>query len=185
MPIYHQEPENDSPEVVQRRPYQSFGCFLLHFGPIVLYCSKYVLEDDIRKLVAEAFDIRRLDAAKWGVGVDPHADLQGALGLPAYYGKNLNALRDCMQDLIITDDGGMAVILADFDDFARRERDFARGILDAFAYGSRFLQVFGKTLLVMVHTKNPDVDFGELGAVTAWWNEKEFVRADRANLKTS
>jgi hypothetical protein len=60
MPIYHQQPDNDSPDPVRRRPYQSFGCSMLHIGPIAVYCSDEILEGDIEKLAAEAFDVQRL-----------------------------------------------------------------------------------------------------------------------------
>ncbi len=76
----------------------------------------------------------------------------------------------------------MAVVLEDFDDFAKRAPDFARGVLDVFAHGSRLLQIFAKTMIILVHTKDPDSDFGPLGAVKAWWNPREFVRSVRGKL---
>ncbi len=158
---------------------------MLHTGPIALYCSNEVLEDDINKLIAEAFDVRRLDASKWRVESNAHDDLKRVLQLPAYYGGNLDALDDCMQDLVIPDEGGMAIVLAEYDDFARRDERLARGILDVLARGSRLLQVFGKTLVALVHTRDPDVKFGELGAITAWWNTGEFVRSNRGRSRTS
>lgn len=179
MPIYHQEPANDSAQTVKRQPYQSFACSLLHFGPIALYCNKQVLENDISKLVSEQFDIRRLHAANWSSSASFHEEIQKTLEFAAHYGKNLNALRDCLSDLNIADNGGMSIVLTDFDDFFADDPDFAVGILDAFANASRLLQIFGKTLLVMVHTKNPDINFGSLGTITAWWNRQEFARHKR------
>lgn len=179
MPIYHPEPGDPAAEQVHRRTYQSFACGLLHFGPIALYCSKLVLEEDLERLKAERFDVRRFDAARWATKEAAHADLMATLDFPDYYGKNLDALNDCLGDLDIADDGGMAVVLDDYDEFARRKPDFATGVLDIFACGSRLLQIFGKTLLVLVHSKDPDINFGPLGAVTAWWNSKEFLRSER------
>jgi len=158
---------------------------MLHIGPIALYCSDDILEGDIEKLAAEAFDVRRVDASRWAVASDAHDDLKRVLQLPSYYGRNLDALNDCMQDLIIPDAGGMAIVLAQYDDFARRDARVARGILDVIARGARFLQVFGKTLVALVHTKDPDLDFRELGAVTAAWNRREHVGADRGRPRTS
>lgn len=183
MPIYHLEPGLVASENVRRRSYQSFACELLHFGPIALYCSRNVLDEDVQKLQAEGFDVRRMHAGRWGLVVTEHDDLQATLGLPDYYGKNLDALRDCLcGDLGIADDGGMAIVLDDFDDYTRRRPDVAQGMLDVFASSSRLLQVFAQTLLVLVHTKDPEIDFGPLGAVSAWWNSKEFVRASRGRV---
>jgi RNAse (barnase) inhibitor barstar len=130
-------------------------------------------------LEAEGFDVRRMNAGRWGGDGSPHDDLKATLGFPDYYGHNIHALADCLRDLEIADEGGMAVVLEDFDDFARPSPGAAKSLLDVFASGSRLLQLFGKTLVILVHTKDPDSDFGPLGAVTAWWNRKEFVRADR------
>src|SRR5262249_43533993 len=117
MPIYHQQPLNDSPDLVERRPYQSFGCSMLHLGPIALYCRKEILEDEVQKLVAEVFDVRRLDASRWGVGGDAHEDMKRVLQLPSYYGRNLNALDECIHEVTIPDEGGMAIVLSEYDDF--------------------------------------------------------------------
>lgn len=185
MPIYHQEPENDSADAVRRRPYQSFGCALLHLGPLALYSNAQFLEEDLGKLAAESFDIRTLHASTWKDGDSPHADLQSCLGLPDHYGKNLNALSDCMHDLVISDDGGMAIVIRDYDKFTTHSPDFAKGILDVLVSGARFLQMFGKTLLILVHTNDVDASYGPLGATHAHWNPREFVRADRGGLETS
>ena len=182
MPIYHAEPGDDSPKAVGRQSYQSFACGLLHFGPVALYCSRRQLDADLQTLVAEGFDVRRMQAGRWGADVSAHDDLKATLEFPEFYGGNLNAMSDCLRDVKISDEGGLAVVLEDFDDFAKRAPDFARGVLDVFAHGSRLLQIFAKTLIILVHTKDPDSDFGPLGAVTAWWNLKEFVRSNRGKL---
>lgn len=181
MPIYHQEPENDSPPDLRRQRYQSFGCQLVHFGPIHLYRDESFLDDDIAKLTAESFEVRRLDAASWRVTDDAHDALESALTLPVYYGRNLDALDECMRGLAIPDDGGLLFVLHHFDGFAKASRthDFARGLLDVFAHGPRLLQYFGKTFLVFLQVGDRDVDFGELGAVSPWWNRREFVREPR------
>jgi RNAse (barnase) inhibitor barstar len=179
MPIYHKEPENDSAATIKRQPYQSFSCSLLHCGPIALYYNKQILENDINKLVSEQFDIRRLNASIWRSDTSVHEAIQNTLGFPSYYGKNLNALRDCLSDLDIADNGGMSIVLTDFDDFSDYNQDFAECMLDIFARSSHRLQIFGKTLIVMVHTKDPDASFGNLGAITAWWNTQEFQRNKR------
>lgn len=179
MPIYHPEPGDDAPATVTRHSYQSFACGLLHYGPIALYCNRRGLQADLEILATERFDVRCFNALNWGRDGSLHDDLMAGLDFPPYYGKNLNALSECLRELDISDDGGMAVVFNDFDEVFRRNPDLARGVLDVFTAGSRLLQIFGKTLLVLVHTKDPDADYGPLGAVKAWWNPREFLRAER------
>jgi RNAse (barnase) inhibitor barstar len=185
MPIYHQQPENDSEETVRRRAYQSYGCSLLHFGPVALYCNPRFLEEDMQRLTEEAFEIRTVNASKWDTAQSLHTDLQKCLEFPDWYGKNFNALADCLRDVAISDTGGLVVVIWNFDDFANRDASMANGVLDVFARASRLLQVFGKSFLVLVHSKNPDIRIDRLGAVEAWWNSKEFARKNRGCDQTS
>ena len=158
---------------------------MLHFGPVALYRNTTFLGEDIAKLESEGFDMRTLDASRWDEVVALHNDLKTTLELPDYYGENLNALSDCMQDLVIPDDGGMAIVIRDYDAFSNRFADYALGFLDVLTRGSRFLQIFGKTLLVIVHTNDANASFERLGATSAVWNSREFVRKNRGDAETS
>lgn len=181
MPVYHQEPENDSAENITRRPYQSFACGLLHFGPVALYSSQIYMDEDIAKLADEDFDIRNFHASAWKDKDSLHDDLVEQLNLPNYYGRNLHALDDCLRDIPIPDSGGLALAFRDYDQFFAYSPGQARGILDVLTSGSRLLQCFGKTLLVMIHTNDADFDrkLGPLGAISAQWNSRQFLRKDR------
>src|SRR5688572_18658761 len=104
MPIYHPEPGDDAPKFVERRSYQSLACRLLLSGPVALYCSRTRLDADLEELRTEQFDVRRMNAGGWSSKAAAHEDLETALGLPDYYGRNLDALNDCMGDLEISDE---------------------------------------------------------------------------------
>jgi hypothetical protein len=47
-----------------------------------------------------------------------HESLLVELSFPAYYGKNLDALNDCISDLDVPDDGGVAIVLTSYDVYA-------------------------------------------------------------------
>ena len=79
----------------------------------------------------------------------------------------------------IGDTGGIAFALANYDEFVRVEPTAAWEYLDAMARSSRRLLVAGKTLIALVHTKDPELEIPALGALTAWWNQAEFVRDKR------
>ena len=44
------------------------------------------------------------------------------LGFPEYYGQNLDALDDCLADVDVPADGGVAIVLRGYDRFAQVER---------------------------------------------------------------
>lgn len=181
MPIYQPEPENDSPSSVRRRPYQSFSCSLLHFGPIALYYRVEVMEQDLAKLASERFAIRQFNCSHWQSGEVAHQELKARLEFPEYYGMNLHALRDSLLEMPISDEGGLALVFRSYHTFTASHPDLAVGILDAVAATSRLNQIFGKSLLALVQTSDPSADYGKLGAVQACWNQAEFLREKRCN----
>lgn len=179
MPIYHPEPGDTAPETLRRRSYNSFACRLLHFGPVILYRSREILSEDLATLKGDGFEVREFSAAKWAN--DPRTisdDLTAVLRFPRH-GGGLAGLEDCLVDTLsadIPDDAGMVVVIEDCDALAR---DFFRSFLDVFASAATFLQVFGKTFMVFLHSNDPAIDFGRFGGTRAHWNPREFLWSDR------
>jgi len=191
MPIYHQNPENDSDDLVERRPYQSFGHSLMSHSPVTLYCGLAVLEDDLRQLAEEHWVAVRVSAAQWAE-TDEFDDVFRALPLPDYWAdsdhlRHPYKLREALDELLVRDAGGVALVLTDFDDFAlsgsRKVRADARYLLDLLVESARRLQLIGKSLLIMAQSKDPDIRLEGLGGVEGWWNPREFVTADRGNVQ--
>ena len=71
--------------------------------------------------------------------------LEDVLSFPSHYVKNLNALRECLWDLPVPEDGGMVIVLTSYDEFVRgagsiifrSERTLAEVLLDVLAEASR------------------------------------------------
>lgn len=192
MPIYHQNPQNDSGDFVERSAYQSLGHELLSISPVTVYCGLPVLEDDLRRLAAERWVAARVDATRWANDGTSFDDVLRVLPLPSYWANSEHLrqpakLRDALDELLVPDSGGLALVVTDFDDFAlsgsRKVRSEARYLLGLLVEGARRLQLFGKSLLVMAQTKDPDLHLEDLGGVPAWWNAREFVRANRGNVR--
>ena len=82
---------------------------LLQNGPVNLYWRPEILNDDSRWLAQHGYTVHTFDASRWNTEVEMHLDIQPALGFPEYYGNNLNALNDCLSDVAIAEDVGLAV----------------------------------------------------------------------------
>lgn len=179
MAVFQSEPGEVDPRTIERLPHDSFALSLLILGPVSLYCSRQHFETAVETLRTERFVVHSLDASRWRGRDAAHDALQEAMDFPDYYGRNLDALNDVLSDVPIVDEGGLVLALDRFDEFWRRDPGFSAGLLDVLASASRRLQLFGKSLLVLVRVDDPNSNFGPLGATVAFWNPREFVRSER------
>ena len=116
-----------------------------------------------------------------------HESLKAQLSFPDYYGKNLDALDECiLDDLVVPDSGGLALVLNHYDRFsnpvhthASDERSTAEVVLSIFAKAVRYHMLFGRRLLILVQSDSPNIQFGRLGGVAAWWNHREWLNKNR------
>jgi RNAse (barnase) inhibitor barstar len=74
-----------------------------------------------------------------------------ALALPDYYGRNLDALEECLADL----DGPTVLLWDGWSPLARADDPAFRGILDVFAAGS-------DQLTVLLRGEGPEIDVPDL-----------------------
>ena len=103
------------------------------------------------------------------------------LEFPDHYGHNLDALNDSLNAIDVPADSGTAIVFQRFDGFARHVPSVARAVLDIGERASRRGLLFGKRLLILVQTDDPQVDFGPLGANVASWNRREWLSANRGS----
>jgi hypothetical protein len=118
-----------------------------------------------------------------------HESLQDVFRFPEYYGKNLDALWDCMTDLLVPKEGGVAIVLNSYDVYTRgpgssrasgETTAAAQTVLDIMASASRVMLLTGKRLITLVQSDDPRMQFGKLGGVSAEWNKREWLNRDRA-----
>jgi len=166
---------------------------MLRDGGVYLYWRQEILADDVDWLKSNGYRIIFFEATEWQSATDwasenlMHESLKAQLSFPNYYGKNLDALDECMlDDLVVPDSGGLALVLNHYDRFfkpalnrASDERGTAEVVLSIFAKAVRYHMLFGRRLLVLVQSDDPKIEFGRLGAVTAWWNHREWLNKNR------
>jgi hypothetical protein len=120
---------------------------VLRDGGISLYRNPLYLEEDLEWLRQRRYRIYSVDCTTWISEAAMHYSLQGALSFPAYYGKNRDALWDCMSDLDIPEDGGVAIVLTSYDVYGNGPGSArtpsgtkaAEALLDIFAGTSRYM----------------------------------------------
>jgi hypothetical protein len=152
---------------------------LLMNTSVTLFWRPHVLEDTIAWLSAHGYQVTLLDASRWSTERDFHRDIAAALSFPDYYGRNLNALNDCMGDVVVQDYGwapnttGLALAFTGYDSFASCCPRAAQIVLDIMADQSRGAALFGRRLMCLVQSNDPDIRFEAVGATAVMWNDAE------------
>jgi hypothetical protein len=152
---------------------------------VSLFWRREVLEEAVRWLAGHDYDVVRLDAASWMTEDDLHTDVASALDFPDHYGRNLDALGDCLRGVAAYAYGtsrtaaGLAIVLTGYDSFATRFPGQAWHLLDLIAARAREAMLIGHRMLGLVQTDDPDRSFAPVGATPVMWNPAEWVAANR------
>ena len=160
---------------------------ILRDGGVALYWRPEALKMDMNWLESNGYSIVEFDAARWNSEEQMHDSLRSGLSFPYYYGKNLNALNDCLwSDLVVPEAGGVALVFHHYDHFARihqeagsKDKDLAELVLHIFARAVRYHMLFGARLLILVQSDDPRIRFDNLAGISAGWNFREWLNKDR------
>lgn len=159
--------------------------FLVRDGAVTLFWRERIFDNTLSELRGMGYKVVVLDA---GDSPDVEGFLRAigaALDFPDYYGRNLDALNDCLRDVATFDYGadpdsmGTVVAFRHYDRIARMAPHRALAILDIFTDRSRDGLLFGHRMMVLVQSDDPDLSFEPLGAQTARWNEQEWLDITR------
>ena len=156
---------------------------VLRDGGISIYRNHVFLDEDVVTLQTNQYSVRCLDCSTWLTSADMHDSLKHTLQFPDYYGRNLGALNDCLQEnLDVPLVGGLVIIFRNFDRFANvspESLQLASGILDICARSSRVHMLTGRRFLIFVQSDDPKIRFDGLGSVSGHWNRREWLSKNR------
>lgn len=131
------------------------------------------------------YDVRATDAAGWGDPSGMHRELAELLDFPDYYGRNLDALNDCLSDVAAGSygsdprAGGLVLALWHYDAFARSHAEVAFALLDIFAVQARDAALAGRPMVCLVQSDDPQLSFPPVGARPVSWNGAEWLHDRR------
>jgi len=125
------------------------------------------------------------DAATWDSVVDLLDDFAVKLAFPSQFGRNLDALNDCVRDVASHVYGwraeatGLVVVLRNFDALAALDREVAHRVLDIVANRARSAMLIGNRVLCLVQADDGRLVLDPEGAVPVVWNDAERRQSDR------
>jgi hypothetical protein len=159
--------------------FQRLDWALLQNGAVTLYFRPQGLIDDVQWLKEHEYRITSFDCSTWTSVSEMHDALSFGLEFPDYYGRNFAALNDCIGDLEISDEGGRVIIFNRYDSFAARFPQVAWDVLDIMETNSRRFLLFGRRLIVLVQSDNPEISFETVGGQSVSWNIRELLSVSR------
>ena len=153
---------------------------------VVLFLRVAILNKTIKWLQDHGYDVVSLDTSTWAAEADLHRDIAEALGFPDYYGRNLDALNDCLRTIAFYESRslpkatGFVLALTGYDRFAKHCPSAAHAVLDIFATQARAAALIGHRMLCLVQSNDPHISFGPVGATPVVWNDAEWLHANRS-----
>ncbi|WP_404962113.1 barstar family protein [Streptomyces sp. 147326] len=153
---------------------------------VTLFWRRNLLDECTAWLDEHGYQVTSLDAAAWSSKGDLLRGIGAALDFPDYYGCNFDAFNDCFGDVaayaaygIDPEATGLVLVFTDFDVFAAAHPESAHVILDIVADNARRAALFGRRVMCLVHSSDPQIELAPVGAMPIMWNEAEQSNASR------
>jgi len=152
---------------------------LLQNGAVSLYFRRQVLAEDIEWLEEHDYRVDTFECTVWLGESEMHEALSCGLEFPDYYGRNLAALNDCISDIEVPEEGGRVLVFNRFDSFAAKVPHVAWSVLDIMESRSRQFLLFGRRLIILVQSDDPEISFELVGGCPVMWNTREWLSSNR------
>jgi hypothetical protein len=165
-------------------PLDDAGRLLEDFS-VHLFHDSALLNARLGSLSSFGYRVTELDAAGWGNRLHMLDALSAAFDFPSYFGRNFDALNDCLRDVAYyeygAEPGSSRTVLAikSFDRFVLLDRPSAHALLDIWAVNSRRGLIKGHRMLLLLQSDDPELALDPVGATPVAWNLKEWPRAGR------
>lgn len=155
---------------------------LLQDGAVSLFWRPEVLDDTRRALDALGYEVSDIS----GVSGWPHfiEKLSSVLRWQEQFGYapwtgNLNALNDAMGGYPFGAANQSALIIRDFDILVGEDAEGSQGLLDVLESAARDHLLWGRTLVILIHTNDNRYYSGPIGDRPARWHPREWLNRDR------
>lgn len=163
---------------------EDFAFELLSGSPVTMYWRSERFADATARLEADGYLMVGFAALDWTVEA-MHTSFVEEFGFPPYYGRNLDALDECLSDFVNDDYEwqagftGLVITFSGYDGFVNRDRKTANVVLDMIAANSRRASLVGHRLVCLVQSNDPHLTLEPVGASIPMWNRAEWLDSKR------
>lgn len=152
---------------------------LMQRSCVTIYRRMTLLDAAVRWLTAHGYHVTCMDAGSWADEEAAFEAFAWRLDFPDSTERNLKRLNVYLGAVVDGDHGweansnGLAIVLTGYHAFAQRCPAAAHALLDVIARQSRVALLFGRRMLCLVQTDDPQLRFPPIGAVKVAWNAEE------------
>jgi hypothetical protein len=150
---------------------------ILKCGPVALFHQPAVLDDALTWLKRYGNTVAVVDCGRDPSPQGVLAAITAALCFPP--GANLDGFNDYCWQLEVPDEGGFALALLRYDRVANNNHKLAEDLLGVLAGAAWDKLLFGRRLICLVQSDDPQLAFRPVGGHAPWWNPREWLSADR------
>ena len=165
---------SDDPASWQRLDWQ-----LLQNSSVTLYHNPAILTADLDWLGENGYEVRSLELGAWNDSQDYLVAIGQVLRFPEYYGRSLDAFNDCLSDVPVSQEGGLVLVLREYQRFFEGFPAVAQAVLDILAVNARRFLLTGHRFVVLVQSSDPRIAFEPVGATPVMWNPREWLNSKR------
>ncbi|QDV53783.1 barstar family protein [Gimesia fumaroli] len=151
---------------------------ILARGPVTKYFSLDLLEQHLQWFGQQEYKIYRFDAKTWYSTDNFYSDVHAGFEFPDYFGRNWDALHDCLFDMV-SENENVLVVVRNFDDWYQENANSAKRFLDYMAIQTYQFLLAGKRWITLIQSNRPSFEVADVGAQSVYWNEKEWMNRDR------
>ena len=153
---------------------------------VTMFWHTELLDQTVQWLHSQGYHIADFDTESWTSDTQMLDALAQGLDFPDYFGRNFNALNDCMRDVAAGGYGwnasetGLVIVVRGYETFAAVDHSAAQTVLDIFADQARSAMLFGNRIICLLQTNDPNLSFAPVGAMPVKWNDAEWLNSKRS-----
>jgi len=158
---------------------QDPACRLLANSPVTLFHRADRMASTLEDLRKLRYQVLEFDATTWSQLAAMHDQAAAGFEFPDYYGRNFDALADCLRDVVEHDYGwdpkatGLVVVLDRYDAFVEADPESAQLLIEIMADTSRGAALLGGRLICLVQSDDREIAIAPVGATVVPWHDAE------------
>ncbi len=149
---------------------------LLEDSAVKFFYKTEIFQKYIQSILNEGITVFSFDAEKW-TSVDIfYSELSGKMNFPHYFGKNLDALNDCLSEMC---GEKFAICILNYEFFWNTYPREAKILLELIQSNCWHSLKIDSVMLALIQVNIPDFIPPKLEIFSAYWNKMEWSNKSR------
>ena len=144
-----------------------------------LFCNESVLEEALRELDGLGYSTVEIASRSFQEFTRDVSNSGLWSGYDFRWNGSLDALSDGLAYISWPTSNRLALCIRRFDRLWYADKETFHGVIDVLANSIREELLFGRLLLVVIQTSDPNLEIPAVGGNNVLWNKREWMNKDR------